>query len=245
VARARLGRLEDALEIGPIARIGHATWQDIGIVEQYGIPTNVVKLETVWHTGFIVVFHGSPKVGTGHYSSQWIANGGIHIDNAATQIIGTMWYVGYRGICCTVVELLLPNRRCMVVWSVLRLLVLVVLQKDTGIIVDEMVVLPPTLAAPPPPPPPPPPPLHRVKVTIRTVAAAAAAATVIIRYLVPPGPGGGGGGGDGWGGDQRRQHEVGRLRLRRLVYSCIVVEAAHISLSHVQYLSLSLSLSEQ
>jgi hypothetical protein len=55
-----------------------------------------------------------------------------------------MWYVGYRGICCTVVELLLPNRRCMVVWSVLRLLVLVVLQKDTGIIVDEMVVLPPT-----------------------------------------------------------------------------------------------------
>jgi hypothetical protein len=54
VARARLGRLENALEIGPIARIGHATRHDIGIVEQYGIPANVVKLETVWHTRFIV-----------------------------------------------------------------------------------------------------------------------------------------------------------------------------------------------
>jgi hypothetical protein len=66
VARASLGRLENALDIGPIARIWHATHGSTGIVEQDRLPTNVIKFQTVRHTRFIVVFHGSPKVGTGH-----------------------------------------------------------------------------------------------------------------------------------------------------------------------------------
>jgi hypothetical protein len=154
-----------------------------------------------------------------------------------------MWYVGYRGIIidgdCTVAELLLPNRRvcsndddnesnatvAMVVASVLLRLVL--LQQDTGIIADGMVV-PPPLA---------PPSLHRVNVkTIKTVAAAATIVlrlyqqvVVVVVVVVVAAV---------WAATRGSS-----TRLVGCGCGSHFCRGGHICLSHVQYLSLSLSLS--